>query len=113
MRKYHFSSVLACTLIGLFFALSLNAYACIHPMNGIADGMGCSNSDEQRFCDTFKTLGVESVNKLPLDSDCQTIRSEDIESLPLLLISHNRLLSDHLTVGLPKDLLLEISVRRI
>ncbi|HKQ35065.1 MAG TPA: hypothetical protein VJT11_07150 [Nitrospiraceae bacterium] len=99
----------------LLFALSLNADACFLPMNGMAAGMGCSTSDEQQYCDTFKTLGLESADKFPLTSDYQTIRSEDTVSLPLLinLISYRNLLSDHPTVGLPKDLLLEISVLRI
>ena len=108
-------SVLAGTLIVLFFALSFNAYACLLPMNGMAAGMGCSTSDEQQYCDMFKTVGVESADKFPLNSDCQTIRSEDTVSLPLLinLISYSNLLSDHPTIGLPKDLLLEISILRI
>jgi hypothetical protein len=108
-------SVLACTLALLFFALSLNAYACLLPMNGMAAGMGCSTSDEQQYCDAFKTLALESADKFPLNSDCQTISSEDTVSWPLLikLISYSNLLSDHPTVGLPKDLLLKISVLRI
>jgi hypothetical protein len=113
IHSHPFSSVLACTLVVLFFAFSLNAYACLLPISGIADGMGCSTSDEQQYCDTFKTLGVESVDKLPLNSNHQTIRPEDSGSLPLLVISHSDLLSNHPTVGLPKDLLLEISVLRI
>lgn len=109
-----FFSVLACTVVVLFFALSFNAYACLLPMNGTT-GMECSSSDEQQFCDVFKTLGLESADKFPLNSDCQTIRSEDTVSLPLLinLISNTNLLADHPTVGLPKNLLLEISVLRI
>ena len=110
-----FSSVLACTLAVLFFALNLNAYACFLPMNGMAAGMGCSTSDEQQYCEIFKTLGVESADKFSLNHDCQTIRSEDTASLPLRinLISDRNLLSDHPTIGLPKDLLLKISVLRI
>ncbi|MBY0247473.1 MAG: hypothetical protein K2Q17_07385 [Nitrospiraceae bacterium] len=108
-------SVLACTLVVLFFALSFNAHACLLPMNGTTAGMGCSTSDEHQFCDAFKTLGLECSDKFPLTSDCQTLRSEDTVPLPLLinLISNRNLLSDHPTVGLPKDLLLEISVLRI
>ena len=108
-------SVLACTLVVLFFALSFNAYACLLPINGTTAGMGCSSSDEQQFCDVFKTLGVECAEKFTLNSDCQTIRSEDTVSLPLLtnLISNTHLWADHPTVGLPKDLLPEISVLRI
>ena len=111
---YPFSSVLVLALVVLFFASSLNAYACFLPMNGTA-GMGCSTSDEQQYCDAFKTVALESADKTTLQKDCQTIRSEDTVSLPLLLnlISHRNLLSDHLTVALSKDLLLQISVLRI
>ena len=106
---------LAVLLVFLFFALSVNAYACLLPMNGITSGMGCSTSDEQQYCDAFKTLALESADKFPLNSDFQTISSEDTVSwLHLIkLISYRNLLSDHPTVGLPKDLLLEISVLRI
>jgi len=112
--SYRWRLFLACTLVVLFFALSFNAYACFLPMNGTA-GMGCSTSDEQQYCDAFKVVGLESADKFPLHKDCQTIRSEDTVSLPLLLnlISHKSLLTDHPTVGVPKDLLLQISVLRI
>ena len=114
-------SVLACTLVVLFFALSFNAYACLLPVNGVptgAMGNGCSTPDEQpvsQFCDAFKTLGVQSADKLHLNSDCQTICSEDTASLALLGIhtSPSSRLSDHPTVGPPQDLLLKISVLRI
>ena len=123
MRVYshRFPSVLACTLVVLFFALSFNAYACLLPVNGVtagAMGNGCSTPDEQpvsQYCDAFKTLGVQSADKLHLNSDSQTICSEDTASLALLVIltSPSSRLSDHPTVGLPKDLLLKISVLRI
>ena len=115
IRTHSFFSVLACTLVVLLFALSSNAYTCLLPMNGTSAGMGCSTSDETQYCDAFKTLALESADKFPLNSDSQTIRSEDTVSLPLLfnLISYRNLLSNHPTVGLPKDLLLEISVLRI
>ena len=115
IRTHSFFSILAYTLVVLFFTLSSNAYACLLPMNGTTAGMGCSSSDEQQFCDVFKTLGLECAEKFTLNSDCQTIRSEDTISLPLLtnLISNTYLWADHPTVGLPKDLLLEISVLRI
>src|SRR5262245_34876286 len=108
-------SILTVTLVVLFFTLSLNAYACLLPMNGNTAGMGCSTSDEQQYCDTFKTLGLESADKFPFNSDYKSIRSEDTVSLPLLInrVSDSNLLSDHPTVGLSKDLLLEISVLRI
>jgi hypothetical protein len=114
-------TILTCTLVVLFFALSFNAYACIFPVNGApvaAMGNGCSTPDEQpvyQFCDAFKTLGVQSVDKLHPSSDYQTICSEDTTSLVLLavLTSSSNCLSDHPIVGPPEDLLLKISVLRI
>ena len=113
--------VLACTLIVLFFAVSFNAYACLLPVNGVtpaAMDKGCSTPDEQpvyQFCDAFKTLGVQSADKLHLNSDCQTICSQDTATLALLVIhtSPSSRLSDHPTVAPPQDLLLRISVLRI
>ena len=114
-------SVLAGTLVVLFFALSFNAYACLLPVNGATAatmGSGCSTPDEQpvyQFCDAFKTLGVQSADKLHFSCDCHAICSEDTASLALLVIftSHSSRLSDHPTVGPPEDLLLKISVLRI
>ena len=105
----------------LFFALSFNAYACLLPVNGVtANAMGndCSTPDEQpvsQFCDTYKTLGVQSADKLPLNSDYQALCPEDTASLALLaiLLSPGSYLSDHPTIGPPQDLLLKISVLRI
>ena len=121
IHSHRFPSVLACTLVVLFFALSFNAYACLLPVNGVPTagmGNGCSTPDEQpvsQFCDAFKTLGVQSADKLHLTSDCQTICSEDTASLALLDIhtSPSSHLSDHPTVAPPQDLLLKISVLRI
>jgi hypothetical protein len=123
MRVYsHRSpSVLACTLGVIFFALSFNAYACLLPVNGVtagAMGNGCSTPDEQpvsQYCEAFKTLDVQSADKPHLNSDCQTICSEDAASSAHLVIltSHSSRLSDHPTVGPPQDLLLKISVLRI
>ena len=120
-HSHRFYSVLACTLVVLFFALSFNAYACLVPVNGItpaAMANGCATPDEQpvsQYCDTFKTLGVQSADKLSVNSDCHALCPEDTASLALLvsLISPSIRLSDHPTVGLPKDLLLRISVLRI
>ena len=114
-------SVLACTLVVLFFALSFNAYACLLPVNGItasAMGNGCATPDEQpvsQFCDAFKTLGVQAADKLPLNSDYQALCPEDTASLALLVIltPYNNRSSDHPTVSPPQDLLLKISVLRI
>ena len=114
-------SVLAGTLVVLFFALSFNAYACLLPVTSVtasAMGNGCSTPDEQpvyQFCDTFKTLGVQSTDKLHLNGDSQTICSHDTASLALLVVhtSPSSRLSDHPTVAPPQDLLLKISVLRI
>jgi hypothetical protein len=121
VQFHRFLSVLACTLIVLFFALSFNAYACLVPVNGVTTtpmGNGCSTPDEQpvsQYCDAFKTLGVQAADKLPLNSDCQTICSKDTASLALLVIrtSDSSRLSDHPTISPPQDLLLKISVLRI
>ena len=114
-------SVLAGTLVVLFFALSFNAYACLLPVNGItasAMGNGCSTPDEQpvsQYCDAFKTLGVQAADKLPLGSNSHAICPEDTASLALLvfLTSPSSRLSDHPVVSPPQDLLLKISVLRI
>jgi len=121
IHSHRAPAVLAGILVVLFFALSFNAYACLLPVNGVtASTMGntCSTPDEQpvsQYCDTFKTLGVQSADKLHLNSDCQTICSEDTASLALLVIltSHSSRLSDHPTISPPQDLLLKISVLRI
>jgi hypothetical protein len=121
VRSHRFRSVLAGILVVLFFALSFNAYACLLPVNGVTDaamGNGCSTPDEQpvsQFCDAFKTLGVQSADKLHLNSDCQALCPEDTASLALLVIhtSPSSRLSDHPTVAPPQELLLKISVLRI
>ena len=121
VHSHRSPSVLACTLVVLFFALSFNAYACLLPVNGVtaaAMGNGCSTPDEQpvsQYCDAFKTLGVQSADKLHLNSDSQTLCPEDTASLALLVIltSPSSRLSNHPIVGPPQDLLLKISVLRI
>ncbi len=112
---------LVSALILLFVGLSFNAYACLLPVNGVtaaAMGNGCSTPDEQpvyQFCDTFKTLSVQSAPELYPPIDCQTVGSEGISSLsPLMILtSHSSRLSDHPADGPPQDLLLKISVLRI
>ena len=121
LHSHRFHSILACTLIVLFLVLSFNAYACLLPVNAVtpaAMANGCATPDEQpvsQYCDAFKTLGVQSADKLSLNSDCQALCPEDTASLALLvsLTSLSSRLSDHPLVGLPKDLLLKISVLRI
>jgi len=114
-------TLLVSVLMLLFVGLSFNAYACLLPVNGAtagAMGNGCSTPDEQpvsQFCDAFKTLSVQSVDKLHLNSDCQVLCPEDTASLALLVIltSHSSRLSVHPTDGPSQDLLLKISVLRI
>ena len=114
-------SVLACMLVVLFFALSFNAYACLLPVNAVtpaAMANGCAAPDEQpvsQYCDAFKTLGVQSADRLQLNSDSQTICSQDTATLALLVLhtSPGTRLSDHPVVGPLQDLLLKISVLRI
>jgi len=121
VHAHRASSILAGTLVVLFFALSFNAYACLLPVNGVTAapmGNGCSTPDEQpvsQYCDAFKTLGVQSADKLPFHSDGQALCPEDTASLALLVIltSHNSRLSNHPAVSPPQDLLLKISVLRI
>ena len=121
VQSHRSISILACTLVVLFFALSVNAYACLLPVNGVTAAQmdnGCSTPEEQpvsQSCDAYKTLRVQSADTLHLNSDYQTICSEDTASLALLVIhtSSSSLLSDHPIVGPPQDLLLKISVLRI
>ena len=114
-------SVLACALVVLLFVVTFNAHACLLPVN--VDTVGvmsntCSTPDGQpvsQLCDAFTTLGVQSADTRHLDSNSQTIYSEDTASLALLIIhtSSSSCLSDHPTVAPPQDLLLKISVLRI
>ena len=121
IQSYRSLSVLVCTLVVLFFALSFNAYACLLPVNGVTAApmeKGCATPDEQpasQYCDTFKTLGVHTAGKLPLNSDYQAICQQDTASLAHLVVlpSLSNRLSDHPLVGSPQDLLLKISVLRI
>ena len=121
VHSHRSPSVLACTLVVLFFVLSFNAFACLLPVNGVtaaAMGNGCATPDEQpvsQFCGAYKTLGVQSADKLHLNSDWQALCPEDTASLALLdtLTSYSSRLSDHPTVSPPQDLLLKISVLRI
>lgn len=119
--SHRFLSVLICTLVVLFFALSFNAYACLLPTNdSLSDAMGhgCSAPDEQpvsHHCNAFKTLGMPSVDNPSVSSDHQSLCSEDTDSIALLvsLASYHHCLSAYPPVGLHKDLLLKISVLRI
>jgi len=122
VSSHRFSSGLACTLVVLFFALSFNAYACLLPVNGVtpnAMANGCATTpDEQpvsQYCDAFKTLGVQSADRLFFNSDCQALCPEDSASLAFLVIhiSYGSRLSDHPLIAPLQDRLLKISVLRI
>ena len=114
-------SVLACSLVLLFFVLSFNAYACLVPVNVVPAAPmanGCATPDEQpvsQFCDAFTTLGVQSADKLPFGSDGQVLFPDETASLAHLAIlsSHCSRLSDQPIVSPSQDLLLKISVLRI
>jgi hypothetical protein len=121
VHSHRSPSGLAGTLVVIFFALSVNAYACLLPVNGVTAAAmcnGCATPDEQpvnQYCAAFTTLDVQSADTRHLNRDSQTICSEDTASLALLVIypSPSSRLSDHPTVGPPQDLLLKISVLRI
>ncbi len=120
-RFPRFRSVLVCALVALLLAWSFNAYACLLPVNGpmaAVMGNGCSTPDEppvDRSCDVFKTLGVQSVDKLHPTKDSHATCSDETASLALLvaLASHSSRLHDSLPGSPPRDLLLKISVLRI
>ena len=121
VRVHHSYSVLACALAVLFFALSFNAYACLLPVSGITEaamGNGCSTPADlpvYEFCDAFKTLGVQSADKLHFESDSHALCPKDTASLALraAVLSRNSRVYDHPPDGPPRDLLLKISVLRI
>ncbi len=120
-RSHRSRSVLVCTLVTLLLALSFNAYACLLPVNGpmaAVMGNGCSTQDEpsvDRFCDEFKTFGVQSVDKLHPTKDSHAICSDEAVSLVFLVAraSRSSRLHDSLPGSSPWDLLLKISVLRI
>ena len=112
---------LAGFLVLLFLGLSFNAYACLVPLYGATAatmGNGCSDSQEQpvrQFCDTFKTLGVQSATELQQAIECQLFYPEDIawSSLLFHLAAHSNRLSVHPGDGSPQDILLKATVLRI
>lgn len=109
------------TLIVLFFAFSFNAYACLVPTSVITAAAmkgGCATPEEQpvyQFCDAFKTISVQSPDKVHFQSDAQSIDPNNTVSLGLLdlIASQNHRVSDHPPESPPRDLLLKISVLRI
>ncbi len=121
VHSHRSPSVLAGTLIVLFFVLSFNAYSCFLPVNGVTASTmenGCPTQDEQpvsQYCDAFKTISVQSAGTLPLNSDYQALCQEDTVWLAhhVILTSRSSRLSDYPIVGSPQDLLLQISVLRI
>ena len=84
MRRARASLALA--LLVLLLAFSFNAYACLVPLYGgasAAKGSDCSAPGEQsarQFCDTFKTLGVQTLQNLEPASDTLAFCPEDATS---------------------------------
>ncbi len=108
-------------LVLLLLAFSFNAYACIVPLYGgasAAKGSDCSAPAEQsarQFCDTFKTLGMQSLPDLQPVSDSLAFCPEDATSLALLLSvpAPGIPASGHVGESPPQDLLLKSSVLRL
>lgn len=120
--SHRLRSGLAGTLVVLFLALSFNAYACLVPLfnaSSAAMTSGCSTPDEQpvrQFCDTYKTLGVQSTDESTAGTDSQIICAAILDlSTPRrgLAVYYVGRLSEHPAVGPPCDLLLKTSVLRI
>ncbi len=111
---------LALVLILLLQGFSFNAYACLLPLFG-APGMmqsGCMDPGEEsarQFCDTFKTLGMQSLPDLQPASDSLAFCPEDTTSFALLLSvpAPGIPAADHLGDGSPQDLLVKSSVLRL
>ena len=113
--------LLVATVLLLFFALSFNAYACLVP-TGVATAAamkgGCSAPEDQpvyQFCDAFKTLSVQSPDKVYFQSDAQVISADNTASVAFLALIAPRgnRVSDHPPECPLRDLLLKISVLRI
>lgn len=116
-------SVIAGTLVALFLALSFNAHACLVPLfdaPGSAMTNGCSAPGEQpvrQFCETYKTLAVQSVDESKTGMDIQIICAASIDRglSPVhsgTAFHDGRFLAPS-AIDPPRDLLLEASVLRI
>ncbi len=61
--------ILILCLLVLFFGFSFNAHACLVPVQSAATmGNGCAEPGQEparQFCDTFKSLGPQSVSDSP------------------------------------------------
>ncbi len=112
---------LALVLILLLQGFSFNAYACLVPLYGgasAAKGSDCSAPEEQsarQFCDTFKTLGMQSLPDLQPASDSLAFCPEDTTSFALLLSvpAPGIPAAGYLGDGSPLDLLVKSSVLRL
>jgi hypothetical protein len=99
----------------LFFAVSFNAYACLLPITGttpVPMANGCSTPDEQPvspYCDTFKTLGVQSADNDQILCHANTVSLAQ----HVMLNSRSSRRADYSIVSSPQDLLLKISVLRL
>ncbi len=107
-------------LVLLLLAFSFNAYACLVPLFGAAGMMrsGCMDPGEEsarQFCDTFKTLGMQSLPDLQPASDSLAFCPGDTTSLVLLLSvpAPGIPASGHVGESPPRDLLVKSSVLRL
>jgi hypothetical protein len=68
--------ILTLSVLILFFGFTFNAYACLFPVYAVPSmGNGCSAAGEEpirQFCDTFKTLGPQSISEPSHSSALQT-----------------------------------------
>lgn len=121
LRSQGVRSLTAGTIVALFLALSFNAHACLVPLfsaSGAAMANGCSSPDEQpvrQFCETYKTLAVQSSDELTPGIDSQIIctASGDVSAPDLGTAVSGGWWSEHPAAGPPPDLLLKTVVLRI
>ncbi len=111
--------ILALSVLTLFFGLTFNAYACLVPVYAVNSmAKGCSAPEEEpvrQFCDTFKTLGPQSLLESSYFSTLQAVEwlgSIELTNLHECLFSPRGDL--HRPIGnSPPDVLTKTSVLRI
>ena len=107
--------------IGLFFAFSFNAYACVVPIYGamnVSQGSDCTTPGEEpvsQFCDGFKTLAVHTGHHNPTTSQSHIPVVGEPASLIFDLVQHRTFIfpPDTGYLVFKDDILLRISVLRI
>ena len=109
---------MASLLILLLLGVSFNAYACLLPLFGLNSGDmsgGCAQPNEEsarKFCDTFKTGGVQTKPGSALDS----VLIHCCESIPARIAPGFETSKNHVQAlsSLPvEDLLIKVSLLRI